>query len=50
MDLFQLRSVHNDVSFVDAVLDEDFVRRSISSWIALAEAEGGRSGPAIRRR
>ena len=28
MDLFQLRSVHNDVSFVDAVLDDDFVRGS----------------------
>ena len=28
MDLFRLRSVHNDVSFIDAVVDEGFARRS----------------------
>lgn len=28
MDLFQLRSIHNDVSFIDAVVDEEFAKRS----------------------
>lgn len=28
MDLFRLRAIHNDSSFVDAVMDEDFARRS----------------------
>jgi len=28
MDLFRLRAVHNDVSFIDAVIDEEFARRS----------------------
>jgi len=27
-DLFRLRSVHNDVSFIDAIVDEEFARRS----------------------
>ena len=42
MDLFQLRSVHNDVSFVDAVLDEDFVRRSNLFVMDRAGRGGGR--------
>jgi stage V sporulation protein R len=28
MDLFHLRAVHNDVSFIDAVIDEEFAERS----------------------
>ncbi|QDV06911.1 SpoVR family protein [Planctomycetes bacterium Poly30] len=28
LDIFRLRAVHNDVSFIDAVVDEAFVRRS----------------------
>lgn len=28
MDLFRLRSIHNDVSFIDAVIDEEFAQRS----------------------
>jgi stage V sporulation protein R len=28
LDLFRLRSVHNDVSFIDDVVDEEFARRS----------------------
>lgn len=28
MDLFQLRSVHNDVSFIDEVMDEAFIHKS----------------------
>ncbi|MFT7670634.1 MAG: stage V sporulation protein R [Planctomycetota bacterium] len=28
MDLFQLRAVHNDVSFIDSVVDEEFAQRS----------------------
>lgn len=28
MDLFQLRSVHNDVSFIDEVMDEAFIQKS----------------------
>ncbi|MEM1450318.1 MAG: SpoVR family protein [Planctomycetota bacterium] len=28
LDVFRLRSIHNDVSFVDEVLDEDFIARS----------------------
>ena len=28
MNIFQLRAIHNDVSFVDAVVDHEFVRRS----------------------
>ncbi len=27
-DLFQLRAVHNDVSFIDALVDEEFARKS----------------------
>jgi len=27
-DLFRLRAIHNDVSFIDALVDEDFARRS----------------------
>ena len=51
MDLFQLRAIHNDVSFVDAVLDEDScAARTSSSWAGRIGAAGGRSGPAIRRR
>ncbi|MAF66619.1 MAG: SpoVR family protein [Planctomycetes bacterium] len=28
MDLFELRALHNDVSFIDAVVDEEFAERS----------------------
>ena len=28
MDLFRLRAIHNDVSFIDRVVDEEFARRS----------------------
>jgi stage V sporulation protein R len=28
MDLFKLRSLHNDVSFIDALVDEEFAQRS----------------------
>jgi stage V sporulation protein R len=28
LDLFQLRAIHNDVSFLDAVVDEEFARKS----------------------
>jgi len=28
LDLFQLRAIHNDVSFVDSVVDEEFTRES----------------------
>ncbi|MEC7232178.1 MAG: SpoVR family protein, partial [Planctomycetota bacterium] len=42
MDLFQLRSVHNDVSFVDAVLDDEFVRSSSLFVMGGADRRGGR--------
>ena len=42
MDLFQLRSVHNDVSFVDAVLDDEFVRGSNLFVMGGADRRGGR--------
>lgn len=29
LDLFRLRAVHNDITFIDEVLDEEFVRRSL---------------------
>jgi len=28
LDLFQLRAIHNDVSFIDSVVDEEFIRES----------------------
>ena len=42
MDLFRLREVHNDVSFVDAVLDEEFVRCSSLFVMGGADRRGGR--------
>lgn len=41
LDLFQLRSIHNDVSFVDAVLDDAFVRSS-SLFVMGSGGRGGR--------
>ena len=43
MDLFQLRAIHNDVSFVDAVLDDDFVRSSDLFVMERANRGGGRT-------
>jgi len=43
LDLFRLRAVHNDVSFVDEVMDEEFIRRS-----ALFVSEQHRSGEGAR--
>lgn len=45
MDLFQLRSIHNDVSFVDEVMDEDFVLQS-SMFVM---SQGGKGKAAGRR-
>ncbi len=42
MDLFRLRAVHNDVSFVDAVLDEEFVRCSSLFVMGRTDRRGGR--------
>ncbi len=43
LDLFRLRAVHNDVSFVDEVMDEEFIQRS-----ALFVSEQHRSGEGAR--
>ncbi len=43
LDLFRLRAVHNDVSFVDEVMDEEFIERS-----SLFVAEHGRGGEGAR--
>ncbi len=43
LDLFRLRAVHNDVSFVDEVMDEAFIERS-----ALFVSEQGRGGEGAR--
>lgn len=40
MDLFRLRAVHNDVTFVDAVMDDAFVRGS-SLFVMQKAARGG---------
>ncbi len=43
LDLFRLRAVHNDVSFVDEVMDEAFIERS-----AMFVSERGRGGEGSR--
>ncbi len=43
LDLFRLRAVHNDVSFIDEVMDEEFIERS-----ALFVSEQHRTGEGAR--
>lgn len=42
LDLFRLRAVHNDVSFIDAVVDEEFVRRSKLFAMETGPGPGGK--------
>jgi len=43
LDLFRLRSVHNDVTFIDEVMDEDFIARC-SLFVRREERDGPRIG------
>ncbi|MFT7169684.1 MAG: stage V sporulation protein R [Paracoccaceae bacterium] len=50
LDLFRLRSVHNDVSFIDAVVDEEFVRRSKLFVMEAGSGAGAGRRPVIGSR
>ena len=47
LDLFRLRTVHNDVSFVDEVMDEEFIERSS---LFVSERGSGREAARIQSR
>ena len=49
LDLFRLRSVHNDISFIDEVMDEAFTARS-SLFVIQRGGRGKAEGPRIGSR